>query len=98
MPVDEVIDIALACLAALAASGAADAADWAGPARSGPVLTTREQQVVRLVAEGLSNKGIAQALRITRHTVKRHIASAMNRLGAANRAHAAVLATQRRLL
>jgi DNA-binding CsgD family transcriptional regulator len=98
MPVDEVIDIALACLAALAASGAADAADWAGPAASGPILTTREQEVVRLVAEGLSNKGIAQALHITRHTVKRHIASAMNRLGAANRAHAAVLATQRRLL
>ncbi len=98
MPVDEVIDIALACLAALAAAGAADTADWAGPATSGPVLTTREQEVVRLVAEGLSNKGIAQALHITRHTVKRHIASAMNRLGAANRAHAAVLATQRRLL
>ncbi len=54
------------------------------------MLTTREQEVVRLVAEGLSNKQIAQAVHITRHTVKRHIASAMNRLGAANRAHAAV--------
>jgi DNA-binding CsgD family transcriptional regulator len=107
LPVDEVIDIALACLAALASSGATDVADRiglasdvdrAGPAASGPPLTTREQEAVRLVAEGLSNKQIAQALHITQRTVKMHIASAMNKLGAANRAHAAVLATQMRLL
>lgn len=108
MPVDEVIDIALACLAALASAGATNVADRigpdlpgvdrAGPTASGRPLTTREQEAVRLVAEGLSNKQIAQALHITQRTVKMHIASAMNKLGAANRAHAAVLATQMRLL
>jgi hypothetical protein len=98
MPVDEVIDIALR--ASRHSRRPAPQTQPIGLASHIRPYThhTCAGGVARLVAEGLSNKGIAQAIHITRYTVKRHIASAMDRLGAANRAHAAVLATQRRLL
>ena len=53
---------------------------------------------MRFVSEGLPNKQIATALSIGERTVKSHVASAMNKLGADNRAHAAVAAIQRGLL
>jgi DNA-binding NarL/FixJ family response regulator len=46
----------------------------------------------------LPNKQIATALSIAERTVKSHVASAMNKLGVDNRAHAAVAAIQRGLL
>ena len=61
------------------------------------LLSDRERAVLRFVSEGLPNKQIATALSIAERTVKSHVASAMNRLGADNRAHAAVAAIQRGL-
>jgi predicted ATPase/DNA-binding CsgD family transcriptional regulator len=63
-----------------------------------PLLSERERAVLRLIGEGLPNKQIATALSIGERTVKTHVASAMNKLGVDNRAHAAVLAIQRGLL
>ena len=51
-------------------------------------LTTREIEVLELVAEGLSNKAIAARLTISDQTVKFHIASVLGKLGASNRTDA----------
>lgn len=57
----------------------------------GPALTVRQQEIVRLAACGASNKEIAQALGITPHTVKNHMAQIFEKLGASNRAQAVSL-------
>jgi DNA-binding NarL/FixJ family response regulator len=51
-------------------------------------LTTRELEVLELVAEGLPNKTIAARLGISDQTVKFHVASIAGKLGAANRTDA----------
>jgi DNA-binding NarL/FixJ family response regulator len=51
-------------------------------------LTPREVQVLELLAEGLSNKGIAERLAISDQTVKFHVSSICGKLGAANRTDA----------
>lgn len=51
-------------------------------------LTSREVQVLELLAEGLSNKTIAQRLGISDQTVKFHVASISGKLGAVNRTDA----------
>jgi DNA-binding NarL/FixJ family response regulator len=58
-------------------------------------LTPREGEVLRLVAEGKTNKEIAGALSITERTVKFHVGAIMGKLGAANRTEAVRLAAQR---
>ena len=61
-------------------------------------LSDRELEVLRLVAEGLSNKEIADVLSISTHTVARHVTNIMRKLDAANRAQAATMAFRRGLL
>jgi DNA-binding NarL/FixJ family response regulator len=51
-------------------------------------LTAREIDVLEGLAEGLTNRGIADRLRISDQTVKFHVASVMAKLGAANRTDA----------
>ena len=48
-------------------------------------LTPREVEVLELLAEGLSNKAIAERLGISDQTVKFHVAAICGKLGAANR-------------
>jgi DNA-binding NarL/FixJ family response regulator len=55
-------------------------------------LTSRELDVVRLLAEGLSNKAIALRLAISEHTVKFHLNAILSKLGAQSRTEAVVLA------
>jgi two-component system, NarL family, nitrate/nitrite response regulator NarL len=55
-------------------------------------LTLREQEVVRLLAEGLSNKQIASRLTIELPTVKNHVHSILEKLGVAGRRDAASVA------
>jgi DNA-binding NarL/FixJ family response regulator len=61
-------------------------------------LTARERDVLSHVAAGLSTKQIARELRITERTVKFHIASIFNKLGAETRAQAVAQAARRGLL
>lgn len=61
-------------------------------------LTLRELEVLRLVAQGLQNKEIAQALVISERTVKFHVSSIMGKLGAGNRTEAVRLAAQQGLI
>lgn len=61
-------------------------------------LTEREQGILRLVAEGQSNKAIGQSLAISENTVKYYMKNILQKLGARNRAEAASLAIRKGLL
>jgi len=65
--------------------------------RSG-VLSEREREVLRLIAQGQSNKQIGRQLSITERTVKFHVTSIFNKLGTDNRAQAIAVAARRGLL
>lgn len=56
-------------------------------------LTARERQVLRLIAEGSSNREIARTLDISEGTVKNHVASILGRLNLRDRTQAAIIAT-----
>jgi DNA-binding NarL/FixJ family response regulator len=61
-------------------------------------LTSREIQVLELLAEGLPNRSIAARLGISDQTVKFHVASVLGKLGAANRTEAVRRAVRRGVL
>jgi DNA-binding NarL/FixJ family response regulator len=61
-------------------------------------LTTREIDVLRGVARGNSNGGIASELSISEHTVKNHVKSILSKLRAADRTHAVMIALKRGFL
>jgi len=58
----------------------------------GAQLTQRETQVIRLVAEGHSNREIAQALVISEKTAKAHISNILGKLGLVDRTQLAIYA------
>jgi two-component system, NarL family, response regulator YdfI len=62
-------------------------------ARPAPLddLTAREIEVLRMLAEGLGNHRIAERLGISDHTVKFHISSILDKLGASTRTEAVTL-------
>lgn len=61
-------------------------------------LTPRELEIVGLIAQGLPNKVIAVTLSMTEQTVKNHVTSILEHLGARNRVHAVALAKRGRLI
>lgn len=63
----------------------ADPAGRSTAARRGAALTRRQRQVLVLVAEGLSDRDIAERLCLSEHTVHRHVANAFQRLGVSTR-------------
>jgi ATP/maltotriose-dependent transcriptional regulator MalT len=66
----------------------------AGSAGTAPVLTPRELDVLRLVAQGLSNLGIARQLFLSEHTVHRHLANIFGKLGLSSRSAATAWAVR----
>ena len=61
-------------------------------------LTPRECEVLRLLAEGLSNREISTRLFVTERTIKFHVSSILEKLGADNRTEAVTIAAQRGLV
>jgi DNA-binding NarL/FixJ family response regulator len=57
-------------------------------------LTEREQHILELVAEGLTNRQIAQRTYLAEKTVKNYVSSLLSKLGLKRRTEAAVLATR----
>jgi ATP/maltotriose-dependent transcriptional regulator MalT len=95
--------------ASLGASGEAQRADGllaeiarpAAPEGSRPPaggLTRRELEVLRLVAQGLSNPAIAARLHVSEFTVKRHVANILTKLDLPSRAAAAAHAVRHQLV
>ncbi len=95
---------ALDTFAKLGAAGEQDRAvrfmqQLGGSARTGPKaygpLSRREQEVLRLLALGLSNEQIAARLFISRRTAEHHVSSILSKLGLSSRAEAAAYAARR---
>jgi DNA-binding NarL/FixJ family response regulator len=61
-------------------------------------LTEREQEVLRLLAEGLSNAAISERLVVSVHTVRNHVANLANKLGAHSRLEVLSIAMRKGLL
>jgi len=62
------------------------------------LLTQREAEVLSLLAKGMSNREIADALSISIQTVKSHVSSILEKLGARDRTQAALIALTNRLV
>lgn len=76
----------------LVAMKSADAAP--SPQTALASLTGREEQILRLVANGLSNKEVGRELDLQEKTVKHHMTSILQKLHARNRVEAAVIARE----
>lgn len=68
------------------------------PERGREPLTEREEEVLRLVAQGQSNKEIMRKLEIGEQTVKTHVSHVLNKLGVASRTQAALYAIRKGLV
>jgi DNA-binding NarL/FixJ family response regulator len=95
---------ALACLRDLGAGAEAERgrrlkASIRGPSPSGlPRITRREREVLGLLAEGLTNRQIAERLVVSEHTVHRHVTNILRKLELPSRTAAAALAVRSGLL
>jgi DNA-binding NarL/FixJ family response regulator len=76
------VDVAYALLRSLGAGGRTGLKQQA-------VLTQREQEILALIAQGLSNQEIAQRLYIAPKTASHHVSNLLSKLGVKNRAEAA---------
>jgi NarL family two-component system response regulator LiaR len=65
-----------------------------GPAKPGADLSQREQEVLGLMVEGLSNEEIAERLVISPATARHHVSACIQKLGASNRAQASAMAVK----
>jgi two-component system nitrate/nitrite response regulator NarL len=64
--------------------------------RSTGLLTKREEGVVHLVAEGMTNRDISQELKLSEHTVRNYLFRIFNKVGTSNRLELALYAIDRR--
>jgi DNA-binding NarL/FixJ family response regulator len=96
--VSAALEDALALLKATTSPPAAKASEPESSLVIDPVLSPREREVLALVAEGRSNKAIAEALYVSPNTIKTHVASLLNKLRAETRVQLAVIAARQAVL
>jgi len=60
-----------------------------------PILSAREEQVLRLLAEGMSNRDMAATLKLSEHTVRNHLFHIFDKLGVSSRTEAVLYAFNR---
>jgi ATP/maltotriose-dependent transcriptional regulator MalT len=91
LSMDDAVTFALALTDTVARSEAPPADSAPGPRvhDAGSMLTARELEVARLIAEGHSNKQIAEALVVTEGTAANHVHNVLGKLGFSNRAQVA---------
>src|SRR5262249_50248419 len=65
---------------------------------SADALSAREVDVLRLIAQGNSNKRVADQLSISEDTVKGHVKSILSKLGANDRTHAVTIGLKRGII
>ena len=82
----------------LGASLTRDLLGVSAPPRTEPPLSTREREILELVARGLCNREIAQAMFISESTVKTHLTRASDKLGTRGRSASVAEALRRNLL
>jgi DNA-binding NarL/FixJ family response regulator len=68
------------------------------PVNVSAILTAREIEVLRLIAQGATNREIATQLTVSEGTVKNHVSNILNRLGLRDRTLAAIYARDKNLL
>jgi two-component system, NarL family, response regulator YdfI len=61
-------------------------------------LTTRETEVLQLLADGLRTKQVAQRLHVSQETIKSHIVNIVCKLDATNRTHAVTIGVRAGLI
>lgn len=76
----------------------ADIARQLAERTSDSVLTARELQVLKLVAQGLSNEQIGKSLGLSKKTAEVYVSRILEKLGASSRTHAVTVARQRGIL
>ncbi len=77
---------------------AAEQSEPSTPRETETLLTSRELEILELVADGLANKEIAKQLIISLHTVKNHVHNILEKLGVSGRYAAVSYAYERRWL
>jgi len=95
---DGLVLLSTAAAETLAAIYGDPALEAEGEGETSEEITSRETQVLRMLAEGLVNKDIAARLGISEHTVKFHISSILDKLGASTRTEAVTLGIRRGLI
>jgi ATP/maltotriose-dependent transcriptional regulator MalT len=89
---------AAAILARLGAVRPAPAGQDGSRSEAPSPLTTREREILRLVADGLADKEMADRLHLSSHTIHRHVSNILTKLGLPSRAAAVAHATRLGLL
>jgi DNA-binding NarL/FixJ family response regulator len=85
-------------VASLLAGAAAGAGEAEAAAAYPDDLTEREVEVLRLIAQGRSNREIAEKLFITANTVANHVKNILSKTQSANRTEAAAYGIERKLV
>jgi DNA-binding NarL/FixJ family response regulator len=91
------VALGMSALAAHAASLLEQAVVAPEPSPTYDGMSERELDVLRLIADGCSNREIGERLFISQHTAANHVRSILQKTGCANRAEAAAYAVHRKL-
>jgi DNA-binding NarL/FixJ family response regulator len=97
-PLDELAAAVRVAAAGNVVISAEDLSQVVSASRERSTLTTRERDVLYLMADGMSNQAMADRLVLSVHTVRTHVQTILGKLGAHSKLEAVAVAKRRRLL